>query len=156
MIRLERLHPAHTPTLLTFETENRTYFTRTIPDRGDDYFRHFDERLAALLAEQEAGVCHFHVLLSGDEVIGRINLVDVENGIAELGYRVGERWGGRGIATRGVAEVCRRARDEYGLHGLFAGTAPENLASRAVLERNGFVPTGTTERDGVRYERALI
>ncbi|MHC5904551.1 GNAT family N-acetyltransferase [Streptomyces sp. S6] len=155
MTRLERLRLDHAPALLTFESENRAYFARTIPDRGDDYFREFDDRLAALLAEQADGVCHFHVLLSGEEVIGRINLVDVVNGIAELGYRVGERWGGQGLATQGVAEVCRLAREDYGLHALYAGTAPENLASRTVLERNGFVTTGATERGGLHYTLAL-
>ncbi|HEY8986945.1 MAG TPA: GNAT family N-acetyltransferase [Streptomyces sp.] len=155
MMRLERLHPTHAPTLLTFETDNRAYFARTIPDRGDAYFREFDTRLTALLEEQANGICHFHVLLSGNEVAGRINLVDVEDGIAELGYRVGERWAGQGAATWGVGEVCRLARKVYGLHTLFAGTAPENLASRTVLERNGFVPTGTTDRGGLHYTLAL-
>ncbi|GAV44537.1 GNAT family N-acetyltransferase [Streptomyces acidiscabies] len=156
MTRLERLRADHAPALLAFELENRAYFARTIPDRGDDYFREFDDRLAGLLAEQEEGVCHFHVLLSGEEVAARINLVDVEDDLAELGYRVGERWTGRGVATRAVGEVCRLARDTYGLRGLFAGTDTGNRASQTVLERNGFVTTGATERGGVRYELALI
>ncbi|QNP72596.1 GNAT family N-acetyltransferase [Streptomyces roseirectus] len=156
MMRLERLRADHAAALLTFEIENRAYFARTIPDRGDDYFREFEERLAGLLAEQEAGVCHFHVVVSEGEVVGRVNLVDVVEGVAEVGYRVGERWGGRGVATWGVGEVCRLARGAYGLRGLFAGTAVGNLASRAVLERNGFVGRGDDGRGGVRYEIALI
>ena len=137
MFSLERLRADHIPALLAFETENRAYFARTVPDRGDDYFREFEARLAGLLAEQEDGVCHFHVLVSGAEVVGRVNLVDVADGAAELGYRVGERWSGRGVATRGVAEVCRLAKEAYGLRGLFAGADAGNTASRTVLERNG-------------------
>ncbi|MET8976312.1 GNAT family N-acetyltransferase [Streptomyces sp. NPDC004539] len=156
MTRLERLRADHAPALLAFELDNRAYFARTIPDRGDDYFREFDERLTGLLAEQEEGVCHFHVVMSGEEVVGRVNLVDVEDGLAELGYRVGERWTGRGVATRSVGEVCRLARDAYALRALFAGTAVENRASRTVLERNGFVAGGATARGGVRYDLALI
>ncbi|MEX3099736.1 MULTISPECIES: GNAT family N-acetyltransferase [unclassified Streptomyces] len=156
MLSLERLRADHAPALLTFELQNRAYFARTIPDRGDDYFREFDDRLTGLLAEQEEGVCHFHVLLSGEEVAGRVNLVDVEDGLAELGYRVGQRWTGQGVATRAVGEVCRLARETYGLRGLFAGTAVENRASRTVLERNGFVTTGATEHGGLHYELALI
>ena len=106
MAELERLRPDHAAAVLAFELENRAYFAATIPDRGDDFFEHFADRHASLLAEQDAGLSVFHVLV-GDhlEVLGRFNLVQIGNGTADLGYRVAQKAAGRGVATAAVLEV---------------------------------------------------
>ncbi|WP_432062989.1 GNAT family N-acetyltransferase [Streptomyces sp. S1] len=149
MAVLERLRSDHAPALLVFERENRAYFAASVPDRGDAYFSGFEERHRALLDEQEAGAVHFHVLVGeGGEVLGRFNLVDVADGGAELGYRVAERAAGRGVATAGVREVCRLAREEYGLSRLTAVTTLDNAGSRAVLGRVGFGAVGSVVLDG--------
>ncbi|WP_369169915.1 GNAT family N-acetyltransferase [Streptomyces sp. R28] len=160
MLTLERLRADHADALLAFEQENREYFARSVPDRGDAYFADFDALLQARLAEQDAGVCHFHVVLDTDgRLVGRVNLVDVEDGCAELGYRVGERAAGKGVATAAVAEVCRVAGTAYGLTALVAVTHLDNLASRAVLERNAFIAMEDVTVDGrpaVRYRRSHL
>ncbi|MER6981606.1 GNAT family N-acetyltransferase [Streptomyces carpinensis] len=159
MITLERLQPGHADALLAFERENRRYFARFVSDRGDAYFTDFAARHRALLAEQDAGVCHFHVVV--DErgaLLGRVNLVDVADGSAELGYRIGECAAGRGVATAAVREVCRLAAGTYGLHRLTAVTTHDNVASMTVLARNGFVPVGETTvagRPGVAHRLDL-
>jgi [ribosomal protein S5]-alanine N-acetyltransferase len=159
-VKLERLRAGHADALLAFERENREYFARFISDRGDAYFADFPARHKALLAEQDAGICHFHVVLDpAGQLIGRINLVDVENGSAELGYRVAEAAAGRGVATAAVAEVCRVAAAAYGLTSLVALTDVDNVASRTVLERNAFTAVGDMTvggRPGVRYRRAYL
>ncbi|MFE9043235.1 GNAT family N-acetyltransferase [Streptomyces sp. NPDC012421] len=140
---LERLRPDHAPALLVFERENRAYFAATVPDRGDAYFAEFDARHRDLLDEQAEGTIHFHVLVAGDgTIVGRVNLLDVADGAAELGYRIAESAAGRGLATRGVLEVCRLAVEEYGLRRLRARASPDNAASRAVLARAGFGAVG--------------
>ncbi|MBB4925875.1 GNAT family N-acetyltransferase [Kitasatospora kifunensis] len=160
MVTLERLRADHAQALLAFEQENREYFTRFISDRGDLYFVEFPARHRALLAEQDADLCHFHVILDEHgELVGRVNLVDVEDGVAELGYRIGERAAGRGIATAAVAEVCRLAAAAYRLSALTAVTYVDHRASMTVLERNGFSAVGDTTikgRPSVRYHRQLV
>ncbi|MGW1805611.1 GNAT family N-acetyltransferase [Streptomyces sp. NPDC002078] len=159
MPEIQLLRPAHAPALFAFEQENRAYFAASVPDRGDDYFARFDERLRALLAEQEAGLCFFHVLVDeGSEVLGRINLVDVADGGADLGYRIAERAAGRGLATWGVREICHLAAHRYGLTALRAAATLDNAASRAVLARSGFAVVGETRlsgRPGLSYLRSL-
>jgi ribosomal-protein-alanine N-acetyltransferase len=159
MPELQRLRLDHGPALLAFEVENRAYFADSVPDRGDDYFGHFDERLLALLSEQESGLCHFHVLVDDDgTVVGRVNLVDVEDGSAELGYRIAERAAGGGLATSAVDEVCRRAADEYGLVELHARTTTDNVGSQIVLKRTGFAAVREIELDGrpgIQYVRTV-
>ncbi|KPI30543.1 GCN5-related N-acetyltransferase [Actinobacteria bacterium OK074] len=159
MPELQPLRLEHGPALLSFEEENRAYFSATISDRGDDYFAQFDERLRDLLAEQDAGVCRFHVVV-GDagDVLGRVNLMDVADGGAELGYRIAERAAGRGLATSAVRELCGLAAGPYGLVALRARTTLDNAASRTVLARTGFVVDGETRisgRPGLTYLRDL-
>ncbi|MGW5862262.1 GNAT family N-acetyltransferase [Streptomyces sp. NPDC055239] len=155
MPELHLLRADHAPALLAFERENREYFAKSVRDRGDAYFGEFGARHAALLAEQAAGACHFHVLVDGDgAVLGRVNLVDVAEGEAELGYRIAERAAGRGLATGAVRRLCELAAAEYGLTSLRAATDVENTGSRAVLERAGFALVGQG-RTEARYFREL-
>ncbi|WP_282692924.1 GNAT family N-acetyltransferase [Streptomyces sp. CC208A] len=157
---LERLRPDHAPALLVFERENRAYFAATVPDRGDAYFAEFDACHQALLDEQGKGTIRFHVLVAEDgAILGRINLIDLADGAAELGYRIAESATGRGLATRGVLEVCRLAVEEYGLRRLYAKASPDNSASRAVLARVGFGAVGRetlkTGESAIAYELDL-
>ena len=162
MPQLQRLRIDHAPAVLTFELANRAYFAAFISDRGDEYFAHFTERFNALLAEQEAGICVFHVLVAADgKVLGRFNLVDLEDGTAVLGYRVAEQVAGRGVATATVKELCRLAAAQYGLRTLKAATSHANVASQKVLAKAGFVPAGPADpadlggKPGTWYRRNL-
>ena len=160
MLELQLLRPEHAAALLTFELENRAYFDAWVPERGDDFFSHFDERHADLLARQIRGTGYFHVLI-GDkgEVLGRVNLVEIVDGCAEVGYRIAEHVTGHGLATAGVKQVCALASSEYGLTRLRARAANGNHASQAVLAHNGFTATGVVLLNGrptTSYERALI
>ncbi|MEU6072296.1 GNAT family N-acetyltransferase [Micromonospora sp. NPDC047074] len=149
MLDLQRLAAHHAAELLRFERENREWFARSVPDRGDAYFADFDARHAGLLAEQATGACHFHVLVDAEgAVLGRFNLVDVADGEAELGYRVAERAAGRGVATDAVRRVVVLARQAYGLRRLTAETTLDNAGSLAVLRRTGFTPVGAVSLDG--------
>jgi RimJ/RimL family protein N-acetyltransferase len=156
---LQRLRTDHAPAVLAFELANRAYFATFISDRGDEFYEHFAERHNALLAEQEAGTCIFHVLVGEDgTVLGRFNLFDLENGTAVLGYRVAQRVAGRGVATASVQELCRLAAAQYGLRTLRAATSHDNVASQKVLTKAGFVPVGPAEpggRPGTWYQRDL-
>jgi [ribosomal protein S5]-alanine N-acetyltransferase len=156
---LQRLRADHGPAVLAFELANRAYFARSITDRGDEFFEHFAERHNALLAEQEGGSCIFHVLVGEDgAVLGRFNLVNLDDGTAELGYRVAEHVAGRGLATATVRDLCRLAASQYGLRTLRAGTTHDNIASQKVLARTGFVAVGPATlggRPGTWYRRDL-
>ncbi|MEU2023002.1 GNAT family N-acetyltransferase [Streptomyces sp. NPDC016469] len=144
MPELQRLRPDHAPAVLAFEAANRAFFAASIPDRGDAFFAGYPPRHEALLAEQAAGTCHFHVLVAEDtgEVLGRFNLMDATAGTAELGFRLAEKATGRGLATTTVHQLFDLCRTRYGLTALRARAAVRNTASRGVLSRTGFVETG--------------
>ena len=159
MPELQRLRADHAPAVLAFELANRAYFATFISDRGDEFFDQFTERYNDLLAEQEAGSCICHVLVGEDgTVLGRFNLVDLQDGAAELGYRVAQDAAGRGVATATVQKLCRLAAAQYGLRTLRAATTHDNVASQKVLAKAGFVPAGPAEpggRPGTWYQRDL-
>lgn len=161
MNQLQQLRAEHGPAVLEFERENRAYFATFISERGDEFFDQFTKRHAALLAEQEAGLGIFYVLVDEDgAVLGRFNLYDVKGGTAVLGYRVAESVAGRGVATSTVRELCVVAAG-LGLRTLTAATSLKNTASAKVLTKAGFVPVGPADRvdlggkDGTRYQRDL-
>jgi ribosomal-protein-alanine N-acetyltransferase len=163
MPALQRLHAGHAPAVLAFEVANRAYFAASISDRGDDYFDRFTVLFDALLAEQEAGICAFYVLVAEDgSVLGRFNLVDIVEGrTADLGYRVAEHVAGHGVATATVGELCRLAAARHGLRTLRAAASHENIASRKVLIKAGFSPVGPAGpadlggKHGTWYERGI-
>jgi ribosomal-protein-alanine N-acetyltransferase len=161
VLELQRLRADHEQALLDFEVTNRAWFTRSISDRGDDYFDQFADRLAALVAEQDAGTSAFYVLVEDGAVVGRFNLYDIAEGTADVGYRVAEHVAGRGVATDALRQLCRLAVEQHGIRLLRAATSDENAASRRVLAKAGFVPVGRADpadiggRQGSWFELGL-
>ena len=163
MPKLEQLRAGHAPAVLAFELVNRAYFAASVSDRGNEFFDQFLDRYSALLAEQEAGICAFYVLVADNgSVLGRFNLYDLKDGTAELGYRVAQRVAGRGVATRSVRQLCRIAAARHGLRTLRAATARQNVASQKVLTKAGFVAVGPADpahiggKPGTWYQRDLV
>src|SRR5262245_39551296 len=147
---LQPLRADHAPAVLAFELTNRAYFATSISDRGDEYFEHFTERHKSLLDEQEASVGAYYVLLAEDgSVHGRFNLAFVEDGVAELGYRVAQDVAGRGVATATVRDLCSLAASQHGIRTLRAATAHGNLPSQRVLLNAGFLPVGPADPAGI-------
>ena len=162
MPELQRLRADHAQAVLAFELANRAYFAGFINDRGDEFFDQFTDRHNAMLAEQEAGACAFYLLVAEDgSVLGRFNLFRIENGTAELGYRVAQDVAGRGVATATVRELCQLAAVRHGLHTLRVATSHDNAASQQVLIKAGFVPVGPAGpadlggKHGTWYQRDL-
>ena len=144
--RLELLALDHAPALERFERANRVFFAERVGDRGDDFFEHFEDRLAERVRENDERVSLFFVILDGDgEVLGRVNISDIDRPEStELGFRVAEDAQGRGVARQGVATALEIAASR-GVTTVKARVSSENLASQRVLHHCGFEQTGQTE-----------
>ena len=89
------------------------------------------------------------ILDDDGEVVGRINLNNIVRGpfqSASMGYWLDEQATGRGLATMAAGELVALAFGNLELHRVEAGTLPTNLASQAVLLRNGFEQFGYAPR----------
>ncbi|MEU5942634.1 GNAT family N-acetyltransferase [Micromonospora sp. NPDC047548] len=81
-------------------------------------------------------------------------------GQAMIGYSLLPEARGRGLTTRAVCLLAGWAFGEVGLARLWAGTAPDNVASQRVLERAGFRREGLMRgrlpgRDDARLDTVL-
>jgi 8-oxo-dGTP diphosphatase len=76
-------------------------------------------------------------------MVGVVGLrIDAERRSGRLGYWVGRRFWGHGVATEAAGRLARWALANLDLDRLEAGVITDNLASAAVLRRIGFRQTG--------------
>ncbi|SDS29024.1 GNAT family N-acetyltransferase [Microlunatus soli] len=142
-VDLELLSMEHRDRLEQFERANREFFARYISDRGNDYFAHFTDRLAALVAENDTARSLCFVLVTADgRIVGRVNIYDIDQPeLTEIGFRVAADQQGKGLATYGVLAALEQARAR-GVRSVAARVALDNPASHRVLTRCGFASTG--------------
>jgi [ribosomal protein S5]-alanine N-acetyltransferase len=82
--------------------------------------------------------------------IGFVLQADVERVSAEIGYWLGQRFWGRGIATEAVVHVTRHAIEQHGLTRVFALPFAYNVASCRVLEKAGYVLEARLHRSAIK------
>ncbi len=74
------------------------------------------------------------------------------DGSVEIGYGILDEYQGRGYASEAVAAAVNWALAQPGVTRVEAETEPDNRASQRVLEKCGFIPTGTMGEEGPRFE----
>jgi L-amino acid N-acyltransferase YncA len=85
------------------------------------------------------------LIADGNQVVGLTSFTRLgSDGRYEVGYGVAPKHAGRGVMTRALAELLRILPGQ-GHDGLTAATSVDNPGSQRVLEKNGFVRTGTRE-----------
>lgn len=137
--------------LLQFELDNRAYFESWINARSPDYYALDAVRRAIDTAADERArdVSHQFLVHAGPELVGRANLHRVARPYynkAELGYRIGERFGGQGYASRAVALLVQHAFEALEFHRIEATVRTDNRGSLRVLHKNGFREFGRSTR----------
>lgn len=73
------------------------------------------------------------------------------DGVTEIGYGLEPEYRGKGYATEAVIAAVDWARKQPGVKRIEAETEPGNAASQRVLEKAGFIPTGTIGEEGPRF-----
>lgn len=114
--------------------------------------RVYNLRLKRSREEARAGTDHSFFIFrhNGDkeQLVGGITLSNIRRRAAQfasLGYWMGEPFAGQGIMTEAVGLIVPFCFDTLGLHRIHAAFLPDNIASRRVLEKNGFKEEGFAE-----------
>ncbi len=106
-----------------------------------------DEWIQSTAEQRERGT-GYHLVIAGHEdgqelVIGCVGLrLDIAPGVANLGYWVGRRFWGHGVATEAAGRVARWALANLAVRRIEAHVAEDNPASAAVLRRVGLREVG--------------
>ncbi|HEI8865741.1 TPA: GNAT family N-acetyltransferase [Serratia odorifera] len=72
------------------------------------------------------------------QLLGAVSLIEIERRQAQIGYWLGEKHWGKGIATQACQTLCRFAFSSLGLHRLQGRHLRCNPASGRVLQKTGF------------------
>ena len=103
--------------------------------------------IAAAIRDLSAGTA-CHLAITGDEagaevLVGAVGIaVDRVSRTGRLGYWVGQKYWGHGVATEAAARLTRWALANLDIDRLSASAATDNPASAAVLRRIGFRQVG--------------
>lgn len=149
MISIHLLQEKDAKELFEFEVQNRQFFEKMVPGRGEDYFvwETFMERHRELLNEQENGLSTFYLIRDANKAIaGRINLVDIDSGnsVADIGFRVGEAHVGKGVGHVALGLLLDLPLK---VGQIRAKTTTVNMASQKLLEKNGFIQIEVSDEE---------
>lgn len=97
-----------------------------------------------------------------DNAAGGIGLnigQDIERLSAEVGYWLGEKYWGKGIASMALKGIVSYGFTDLGLERIYAKPFEHNTASRRVLEKNDFQLEGILRKSAIKskkiYNQAL-
>jgi RimJ/RimL family protein N-acetyltransferase len=135
------------------------------------FYHHQLDREASRMAafpsrDRDSFMAHWNRILGEETVIARTVLVDgrvagnvvsfEREGHREVGYWIGKRYWGRGVATEALARFLELVPSRP----LYAHVARHNVASVRVLEKCGFAIVGKDEDfsdvPGVRIEGVVL
>ncbi|MDI2588820.1 GNAT family N-acetyltransferase [Psychrobacillus sp. NEAU-3TGS] len=150
-ISIEKLKKQDAEELYNFESDNRTYFEKSVPSRGEEYydFETFQKRHRDLLEEQEKGISYYYLIKDQTEsIVGRMNLTDIDRieSRGQVGYRIGEIHTGKGIANKALKLLLIEVLKEN-IKEVYAKTTSNNIASQKVLEKNGFIQVSKSNEE---------
>lgn len=104
-----------------------------------------------LSADKTANFC-FAVVCNG-VLAGSVGVFRQQNihcKTAEIGYYIGEKFWGKGVATEAVGLACKHVFENTDIVRIYAEPFAENTASCRVLEKNGFVLEGILRKNAYK------
>ena len=147
--------------LLAFEIHNREWFETHIDARDPSFYslQGVADHIEGYLADFAIGAWHPFVIEDASQtIVGRANLksIDVSERSAEVGYRIAQSVCGQGLATLALKHLIQAAQVRWELRQLVAYVYEENVGSRKVLDRCGFLPEQPSCSDRIGDERRFV
>ena len=129
-------------------------FARFLPHIPQPFTRNDAEKFVALNISEPWDRSPTFAIVLGGRVIGTANLdVNTPARAAMLGYAIGSRWWGQGLATEAAQAVMAWGIDAFALGRVWASTDVRHVRSQRVLEKLGMrretiLPGHLRGRDG--------
>lgn len=104
-----------------------------------------------------SSMLYYAIVIDG-AAVGSIALTggtDVYRKSAELGYWLAEPYWSQGIMTEAIARICAEGFEKMDIVRIFAEPYHINLASRRVLEKNGFALEGVLKNSVIKHDKLL-
>ncbi len=113
---------------------------RFVPDEVFETVEDAKETIEFLMTVYESGEGPFvyPVLLKDGRNIGYVQLVPIEAGY-EVGYHIGKEYTNKGYATEALKAFLSEIMPKKELDKVYGICVSENLASKKVLEKSGFI-----------------
>ena len=113
---------------------------RFVPDEVFETVEDAKETIEFLMTVYESGEGPFvyPVLLKDGRNIGYVQLVPIEEGF-EVGYHIGKEYTNKGYATEALKAFLCEMMPKKELGKVYGICVSENLASKKVLEKSGFI-----------------
>jgi RimJ/RimL family protein N-acetyltransferase len=138
-VPLREVRSEDIPVFYAYQADPEANALAGVPSRDRDAY---EAHWAKLRADPE--VLLRTIVTENGTVAGQL-LSFPRDGVREIGYWLGRRFWGRGIATAALAEFLPLVTERP----LYGVVSEPNIASRRVLERNGFVLAERHERESL-------
>lgn len=121
---------------------NRTYLSNRLPN---PYTEKDAEFWLGMVTEREGKSGIYRAIYYNNELVGNISVeqaedVYIKNG--EIGYYVIDKYKSKGVMTEAIRQICELAFSKLDIIRISGAVYEPNIASRRVLEKNGFVSEG--------------
>ena len=127
------------------------YLNKDVVKYSDNQYKNFNFEDQCIYVENclRDNNINLYGIFDDTKHIGNIMIIGLtsKHKKAELTYVIGDTtYWGKGIATFAIGQMIEFAKSETNLNKLYAGLANENIGSKIVLEKNGFVLEGTRKK----------
>ena len=147
-------HEVSADRVCAYHVNNRAFLKAFSPLRDDSFYTqtHQENMLRSQIADWETGRGYrFYIARNEDKnrIIGTISLSNIVRGAFQschLGYQLNAEYTCQGFMTEAVKRLVPFAFQDLQLHRIEGNVIPRNLASRAVLEKCGFVSEGLSKK----------
>lgn len=144
MIQLVPTSPEYADLWQKWRNEPSSLRHNPIVNSGIDNLRERMKAMRSDLSDLKAAEDFQFFVQWENLIVGAVNLRNINHTMryGEIGYGVGEEFQGKGIGTESIRQFILKIFKETALRRLFAYVAEDNIASRRILEKVGFIQEG--------------
>ncbi len=152
-LTLKILDATMADSVLEYYCINKTFLEPWEPKRNDGFFTYETQftslKLDAQAMERGEMLRYWIYLKDGTGPIGSIALTNIIRGVFKscfLGYKLSQKYGGRGYMTEAIKKMIEVAFKDLKLHRIEANIMPHNIRSRKAILKLGFKEEGISEK----------